>query len=182
MTDTPPERNTLYSITTRLAELEAAIIEAGGVIDDEAFEADYAEALAELDGKAENYIRVIRNAEAEAHLWASRAETFEDEAGRLRAHEKAARRTVDTLEARMLAGMQLRGETKHVTDVGTITIRTSGSRSVVLTVDIDELPEQYRTVRVSADKRAIASDLKAGDALAATVAYLDEPKQSLNIR
>ena len=111
-----------------------------------------------------------------------RAEGFEDEAGRLRAHEKAARRTVDTLKARMLAGMQLRGETKHVTDLGTITVRTSGSRSVVLTVDVDELPDQYRTVRVSADKRAIGADLKAGDELAATVAYLDEPKQSLNIR
>ena len=62
--------------------------------------------------------------------------------------------------------MLLRGETEHQTALGRVRLQQSGSRPLVLLVEPENLPDQFKRVRVEADKAALKKALKEGAPLA----------------
>lgn len=164
----------LHEIDAELRVLEEQLYDAGGEID-----AQLDERLAELldarDDRYAAYLAVIRRAE-------STAAAYEAEAKRLAALSKPHSATASRLRERLLASMLAGGETKAETPLGIVAVRRSGTRPVVLDVPEEQLPECFRRVVVSADKRAIVEALKAGDEAALAVAHLGEASAFLSIR
>ena len=70
--------------------------------------------------------------------------------------------------------MLARGETLHQTALGKVRLQQSGSRPLVLLVEPENLPDQFRRVRVEADKATLKHALKEGDEAAWKVAELGE--------
>ncbi|MBE2186701.1 MAG: siphovirus Gp157 family protein [Rhodothermales bacterium] len=164
----------LHTITAELAELEAAIIDAGGEITDE-IDARYSDLLRMEAEKVTGYVAVYRRLSATA-------DAYKAEADRLAAHAKAAQRSADALKERLLYAMLQRGETEHVTPLGKVAVRFASTRPVVLRVEPQDLPDAFRVERVDADKRALADALKAHDPAAEAVATFGDPAPFLSIR
>ncbi len=167
----------LYDLTAELQELEQALIEAGGEITDE-MDARYERLLEMEAGKVEGYLAMIRKFEASE-------EAIKAERQRLQKAERAMKSAAQSLKDRLAQAMQRRGETLHETKLGKVRLQQSGRRPVVIDVDEDELPEGFRHVRVSADKRALQEALESDDAHvraeAGRYAHLDAPTSYVRI-
>src|SRR5690606_26726310 len=67
------------------------------------------------------------------------------------------------LKERLCEAMCRRGEDAHDTPLGRVRVQHASTRPVLLLVDPDDLPERFRRVAVSADKRPLTHALKEGD-------------------
>lgn len=163
----------LYDLDTDLALLEDMLLEAGGEITPE-LEDDLDALLDAREDKIENYIKIIRGLE-------SSARATKDEAKRLTDNARVQQNAVDQLKARLQASMQARGETKHKTALGTVSLRKKPPKVKVL-VEVDELPDEYvRVADPQPDKRALSDALKAGT-LPDGLAGWHEAEHTLSIR
>lgn len=163
----------LYALDDELEALETALVEAGGEISDE-LEAAYHDLLDMRADKVAGYIAVIRRLELSA-------EGYDAEARRLAALRDATRNSAKRLKDRLCDAMRRRGENKHETPLGRVCVQTSSTRPVVLLVEPEDLPERFRRVAVSADKRALTEALKAGDEEALRCAEWGESSPFLRI-
>lgn len=164
---------TLYDIDADLREIEDALWESGGDIDDE-IDDRYATLLDAREDKVDGYYALIRTFSAEAEKFSAEEERM---AGKRKAAENAARRLKD----RLLASMQARGERELAGRLGKVKVQKAGTRPVELLVDPDDLPERFRRVTVATDSRALAAALKGGDAEAQAVARLGEATEYLRL-
>ena len=166
----------LYEIDHQIAEVEQALLDAGGEIDDET-DALLDQLLDQRADKTRAYVALIKRNEATA-------EAYKTESERLGRNAKAHTRTAESLEARLLNSMQMRGETVVDTPLGRVTVRRSSTRRVSLLVEsAEDLPDQFRTYAgYTADKKAIAAALKAGDPDAVAVAEFAPATDFLSIR
>lgn len=142
----------LYTLTGEYLDAIAAY-EAAETPDEAQEALDSIEAVqVEIDGKAEAYARIMRNAEAEAAMYG-------DEIKRLTACKRRAEALADRLKTGMLAAMQATGADKLRTDIGTWTRRLNPYSVQVL--DVDAVPERFLIPQAPAvDKRAMLKEFK----------------------
>lgn len=143
----------LYQIEQDLAELEAALIEAGGEIDDE-LNARYDQLLDAREDKHRAYVAMIRRLEVSAEAVAT-------ERKRLQESERALLASAKRLKDRLCASMVAAGENVAETPLGRVRVQY-GPAPVEVVVAPEELPEEFRRVVVSADAAALRAALRDG--------------------
>lgn len=150
----------LHEITADFLALEDLLLESGGEWTPEV-EALVAEMEGNLEAKVDGYAALIREWEADAEKWKA-------EEQRVAAHRKARENAAAALKARLCDAMVTLGREKVETDRFKVAVQRAAP-SVVVLVEPEALPEPFRRVipaTVSADKKALADALKAGEDLA----------------
>ena len=128
----------------------------------------------ELDEKAENYGRIIRNLEAEA-------EAIRTEVDRLSRRRKTIDNNIDSLKKRLQMAMELTNRPKIDTPLFKFYIQKNAPSVVVDLDDLQDMPMEYLTYHEpTVNKAAIKDALKAGLDLTG-IAHLEQ-SQSLRIR
>lgn len=125
-----------------------------------------AEAEGDIQGKAENYAKLIRMKEEEA-------KAFKAEADRLTARKKAAENLVTRLKSALLDSMKLTGQTEIKTSIGKWRVQMNPLSCDVL--DIDKVPMEYHIKRDDdIDRKALIKHYKATGELIDGVEYRQE--------
>lgn len=145
----------LYELDDELRQIEEALMESGGEITEE-MEEKWGELLEMKADKVEGYIRMIRKFEASSA-------GIKEERERLQRAEKAMANAAKALKERLCWSMEQRGDTEHQTAIGKVKLQRSGSKPVILKGSIDELPERYQKVEISANLAGLKADLKSAD-------------------
>ena len=128
----------------------------------------------ELDEKAENYGRIIRNLEAEA-------EAIRTEVDRLSRRRKTIDNNIDSLKKRLQMAMELTNRPKIDTPLFKFYIQKNAPSVVVDMDDLENFPPEFLTYQEpKVNKTAIKDALKAGLDLRG-IARLEQ-SQSLRIR
>ena len=162
----------LYQLTGQYLELET-------MLDNPEVEQDVlADMIATLDDeieiKAENYAKIIRN--FEGCLVAIKAET--DRLAKTKASLEAG---IQRLKDNLQFCMRATGKTKFKTDLFSFNIQKNGGVDpVVLDVDTDQLPDDLVKVTVEPDKKAIADYIRETGDL--SYAHFGERGESLRIK
>ena len=109
----------------------------------------------EIQSKSIAYKEVIGNQKS----YISR---IDEELKRLQALKKASNRLVDNLEYNLLQAVKVYGDI----EIGLTTITTRKSESITVE-DINTLPKEYKTVKVTetADKKALKEAIKRGEVI-----------------
>lgn len=128
----------------------------------------------ELDEKAENYGRIIRNLEAEA-------KALKEEVDRLSRRNKTIDNNIDSLKKRLQMAMELTNRPKIDTPLFKFYIQKNAPSVVVDLDDLQDMPMEYLTYHEpTVNKTALKDALKAGLDLTG-IAHLEQ-SQSLRIR
>ncbi len=128
----------------------------------------------ELDEKAENYGRIIRNLEAEA-------KALKEEADRLSRRKRTIDNNIDSLKKRLQLSMELIGKDSIDTPLFKFRIQKNAPSVVVDLDDLQDMPMEYLTYHEpTVNKTALKDALKAGLDLEG-IAHLEQ-SQSLRIR
>ena len=85
---------------------------------------------------------------------------IDGEIKRLQARKRTFENRRDSLKSYIFAMMRATGKKKFKTMLYSYGIRKAGTRSLELTVDVDELPQEYKKIVVTADKDAIKKMMK----------------------
>lgn len=171
---------TLYDIDAQLAALAAAIQDAEGEVDEET-SAAFDALLDAREDKADAYIALIKNAEADALALAGQVAAFNPEIARLTARQKAATALAERLKGRLLDSMGAAGEKAITGRLGKINRQRSVSKSVALLVDPTDLPDRFRRETIEADKVALKKALAEQDPDAIRLAEVVE-RETFTIR
>jgi len=146
----------MYEITERFREMEAAIIDAGGVITDEIDE-EYDDLLDAAEDKTESYIAVIQEK-------TEMAKAVKAEERRLKKRRKALENTADRLKERLLDSMKIMGQDTRETTLGKVRVQKASRRGVTVhTDDMEHVPYPFKKVSVRADKTAIYEAMQDGE-------------------
>lgn len=107
----------------------------------------------ELEDKADQYARIIRNFEGEA-------EALKNEEHRLKRKREVLENSVSRLKSRLFESMKLTGKTSFKTELFDFNIqKNGGALPVVLDVETDELPDELVTKKPNL--KAIGEYIKA---------------------
>lgn len=111
----------------------------------------------EIEAKAENYAKLIRNLEADKQIYKEEEQRFKEKKERID-------KKIERLKRDLQASMEITGKTKIKGELFTISVQNS-KPSVVVNEDI--LPEKYWAITVSQkpDKKGLYDLLKAGEAI-----------------
>lgn len=164
--------STLYELTDEylrfLNEVDA---------DDEAFIDTLESIEGEIEDKADNYAKLIKEFEAEA-------EKFDKESKRLADKRDAIKNKVARMKRSLEQAMIVTGKTKFKTDLFSFGIQKN-TPSVVLSFDdkdaaeIDKLPDRFVKVTKTVNKTAIKDAINAGEDIG--FAHLEQ-SESIRIR
>lgn len=162
----------LYKINQQYSEIINELFENGGEITPE-IEELMASNADEFDEKGENYMKAIRNLEADSLK-------FKEEAAFFTEKQKRAEKTVDTLKRMMVESMKIRNIDKKQFGDFKASLRTSESVQVDETFFFDGNKQFIREkITQEADKKAIKEAIKNGyNIIGAKI----ETKQSLQIK
>lgn len=164
----------LYQIDAELAEIEQAIIDAGGEVTEET-EAKLHEILDSREDKVDGYIAVIKSNLAIA-------KAFKVEEDRLKANRTARENTAKRLKERLYESMRQHGDTELVGNLGKAKIQNNGGKvPVEVLADVDSLPERFQRVTVDADMDAIRDALESQDESVLQFAQMGEKGTHLRI-
>lgn len=141
----------LYELTEDLTNLIEMLEEDP---ENEAIKETIAALLLDLDDKAEDYVHVIRQLEADALMAKTEKQRL---ANKQKAAENAAQRMRDALKEAML----ITGRTKIKR--ATCSIGISSRWDAVIDVDVKDLPDEFKKVTVEPKKQEITKWLKAYD-------------------
>lgn len=144
---------TLYNINNDYLELISQVEEAEGVLTPE-LEQALTINKSELEVKSIAYVEVIKQRE-------SLNERIDSEIKRLQALKKSNDTLVSKLKNNLLNAVNLFGNY----DAGFIKLSTRKSKQVVIDYDVNDLPKQYKVVKVTetADKVAIKKAIESGE-------------------
>ena len=144
---------TLYNINNDYLELISQVEEAEGVLTPE-LEQALTINKSELEVKSIAYIEIIKQRE-------SLNERIDIEIKRLQALKKSNDTLVSKLKNNLLNAVNLFGNY----DAGFIKLSTRKSKQVVIDYDVNDLPKQYKVVKVTetADKVAIKKAIESGE-------------------
>lgn len=146
----------LYEIQKQFADIVAALEENGGELTPELDEAiaingqDFAQ-------KGENYIMAIRNLEAQAAAFKAEMQTFKQKMDR-------AAKSAETLKICLLSALRARDINKQTFGNFTASCRKS-EKVMVDEYAVEALPDQYKRVKIEADKTSIKEALKNGEVI-----------------
>lgn len=144
---------TLYNINNDYLELISQVEQAEGVLTPELEQALIIN-KSELEVKSIAYIEIIKQRE-------SLNERIDNEIKRLQALKKSNDTLVSKLKNNLLNAVNLFGNY----EAGFIKLSTRKSKQVVVDYDVNDLPKQYKVVKVTetADKVAIKKAIESGE-------------------
>lgn len=125
----------------------------------------------ELETKAENYAKIIKQIEGDI-------ETVKKEKDRLASKQRSMENNVRWLKMNLQAAMELQDKRKFKTDLFSFNIQKN-PKSVQVTCDPHLLDERFQSIKVDADKKAIKEALEAGETIEGATIVQSE---SLRIR
>lgn len=146
------ETKSLYKINAEYMELFGRIEMAEGVLTPE-LEEELIIKKSELEVKSIAYVEVIKQRE-------SFNDRIDEEIKRLQAMKKSNDTLVSRLKSNLLQAVSIFGNY----EAGFVKIGTRKSKQVVIDYDVNDLPKQYKTVKVTetADKVAIKKAIESG--------------------
>ena len=144
---------TLYNINNDYLELISQVEQAEGVLTPE-LEQALTINKSELEVKSIAYVEIIKQRE-------SLNERIDNEIKRLQALKKSNDTLVSKLKSNLLQAVNLFGSY----NAGFIKLSTRKSKQVVIDYDVNDLPKQYKVVKVTetADKVAIKKAIESGE-------------------
>lgn len=144
---------TLYNINNDYLELISQVEEAEGVLTPE-LEQALTINKSELEVKSIAYVEIVKQRE-------SLNDRIDSEIKRLQALKKSNDTLVSKLKNNLLNAVNLFGNY----DAGFIKLSTRKSKQVVIDYDVNDLPKQYKVVKVTetADKVAIKKAIESGE-------------------
>lgn len=147
------ETKSLYKINAEYMELFGRIEMAEGVLTPE-LEEELIIKKSELEVKSIAYVEVIKQRE-------SFNDRIDEEIKRLQAMKKSNDTLVSRLKSNLLQAVSIFGNY----EAGFVKIGTRKSKQVVVDYDVNDLPKQYKTVKVTetADKVAIKKAIESGE-------------------
>ena len=147
------ETKSLYKINAEYMELFGRIEMAEGVLTPE-LEEELIIKKSELEVKSIAYVEVIKQRE-------SFNDRIDAEIKRLQAMKKSNDTLVSRLKTNLLQAVSIFGNY----EAGFVKIGTRKSKQVIVDYDVNDLPKQYKTVKVTetADKVAIKKALESGE-------------------
>jgi hypothetical protein len=147
------ETKSMYKINTEYMELFGRIEMAEGVLTPE-LEEELIIKKSELEVKSIAYVEVIKQRE-------SFNDRIDSEIKRLQAMKKYNDTLVSRLKSNLLQAVNLFGDY----EAGFLKIGTRKSKQVVVDYDINDLPKQYKSIKVTetADKVAIKKAIESGE-------------------
>lgn len=125
----------------------------------------------EIEIKADNYAKLIKELEADE-------KAREEEAKRLISSAGVLKNRAKMLKQNLYNSMKITGKTKFTTDLFSFNIAKNGGKQA-LTIDGD-VPEEYTKTVIETDTDKIRKDLEEGKEL--NFAHLEERGESLRIR
>lgn len=125
----------------------------------------------EIEDKADNYAKIIKELEAKQNA-------RKEEAKRLTDSAKLFENRVKALKSNLFNSMKTIGKTKFATNLFSFNIAKNGGKQT-LTID-GEVPEEYTKTVIENDTDKIRADLEAGKEL--TFAHLEARGESLRIK
>lgn len=145
----------LYELTADYLRLQRLLEDGAETPEEEqAISACIEQLAADINVKADGYARVVRNMTAEA-------EALRAEEKRLAARRRTLENGIDRLKTSMMTAMQLTGEKKVKTSIGSWSIQKN-PQSVAI-VDEKAIPAEYwKQPEPELNRTLILSDLKAG--------------------
>lgn len=161
----------LYELTGAYKHLEVSML---CNPDDEELQAEFDKISDDLEIKAENYGKIIKNLEADEKALA-------EEEARLAKRRNGIRRNIESMKANLFASMKETGKTKFKTELFSFGIQKNGGlKPLIMNVDVSELPKELQKVTVEPDNMAIRNYIaETGDI---SYAELGEASESLRIR
>lgn len=146
------ETKSLYKINAEYMELFGRIEMAEGVLTPE-LEEELIIKKSELEVKSIAYVEVIKQRE-------SFNDRIDEEIKRLQAMKKSNDTLVSRLKSNLLQAVSIFGNY----EAGFVKIGTRKSKQVIIDYDVNDLPKQYKTVKVTetADKVAIKKAIESG--------------------
>lgn len=165
---------TLYELTNDWLQLQAMLEDPE--MDQQAIE-DTLESLDfEIEDKAENYAKLIRNMEGGI-------EAIKHEEERLALKRRNLTNSIDRLKQNLMDSMNATGKRKIKTDLFQISIQKNGGADpVIVDVPTDNLPIELVIIKEEPDKKAIAALLKAFPEAGKKYAHFGERGESLRIK
>jgi len=144
----------LYKTNENYKNIIESIHNSDGLVSDD-IQSQLELTMDDRDDKSIAYRETISNLEFEN-------DQIADEIKRLQSLKKRNSNVIDTLNRSLLQSVLLHGKYK----VGTVTFSSRKSQRVEVAKDIiDVLPDDYKVVSVTANKKAIKDALKAGDTI-----------------
>ena len=160
--------NTLYELTNAYETVLNMLYEE----DDEQMILDTLEGIeGEIEEKADNYAKIIRELEA-------KAKSRKEEAKRLTDNAKTLENKIKFLKDNLYNSMKITGKTKFSTDLFTFNIAKNGGKQA-LTID-GEVPAEYTKTITENDVDKIRQALENGENL--SFAHLEDRGESLRIK
>lgn len=166
---------TLYEITGELLELQNMIEEGADpdVVNDTIESVEF-----DLEQKAEGYVMVIRNLEAQA-------KAIKDEEKRLKEKRLSAENGIERLKKRLFDSMNATGKKKLNAGVFTLYVqKNGGALPVIIDADVENMPKEMLKMEIRPDTKRIAELLQDEEKsrFYSKFAHFGERGESLRIR
>lgn len=166
---------TLYEITGELLELQNMIEEGADpdVVNDTIESVEF-----DLEQKAEGYVMVIRNLEAQA-------KAIKDEEKRLREKRVSAENGIERLKKRLFDSMNATGKKKLNAGVFTLSVqKNGGALPVIIDADVENMPKEMLKMEIRPDTKRISELLQDEEKsrFYSKFAHFGERGESLRIR
>ena len=159
----------LYELTDSYVQLQQ-VIEDGN---DENLEAILKTINDEIEIKAENYAKVMRNMDGDIAA-------IDSEIERLQNKKKVLQNGIDRMKQSLYNSMKEIGKEKFKTELFSFTIAKNGGKTPVVIEDEGQVPMEYQVASYSVDKNKIREELESGKEL--SFAKLGQKGESLRIR
>lgn len=111
----------------------------------------------ELHVKVENYARIIKNTQAEV-------EAYKEEVARMTAKRRSLEDNIERMKKAAEYAMRLQGEKKVKGELFTLAIQKNPP-SLKIDIEPEELPQEFQTITISANKEKIKAAIKEGRAI-----------------
>lgn len=161
----------LYELTGAYKALETAIALNPDV---DEFQEELAKINDDIETKADNYAKLIRNLEGDV-------EAINSELSRLQGAKQTKVNAINRLKENLMESMKETGKTKFKTELFSFGVQKNGGVAPLeLTVKPEELPQEFQKVTIEADNKALREYINSTGDL--SYAVLKDRGESLRIR
>ena len=161
----------IYELTGQYKALETAMLLNP---EDEELKALFEQIDDDIEVKADNYAKLIRNFEADVS-------GLDGEIKRLTDRKTALKNNISRMKENLMYGMKETGKTKFKTELFSFGVAKNGGKApLIIDVETDELPDELKTISVSANNDAIRKYIEdTGDL---SFAHIGDRGEHLSIR
>lgn len=161
----------IYELTGQYKLLETAILLNP---EEDELKAEFDKINDDLETKADNYAKIIRNFNADV-------DALDTEIKRLTDRKKMINNNIDRMKANLMYSMKETGKTKFKTELFSFGVaKNGGKQPLKLDVEVDALPEELTTTTVAPNNDAIRKYIEETGDL--SYAHFEDRGERLNIR